>query len=110
MARRFSSSGSDDDSVYRRQCAAPGTTFAFEIVGGEAEAFRLLNRLRIIRLAVSLGGKESLMEHPATMTHSDVPPDQQRTMGITPALLRLSVGLEHPDDLIADLTQALDAM
>ena len=96
--------------VYRRQCLSPGSTFAFEIRGGEAEAFRVLNHLQIIKLAVSLGGTESLMEHPATMTHSDIPPERQLAMDITPSMLRLSVGLEHPDDLIADLSQALDSM
>jgi methionine-gamma-lyase len=97
-------------AIYQRQCLSPGSTFAFEIHGGEAEAFRVLNCLRLIKLAVSLGGTESLMEHPATMTHSDVPPARQMEMGITPGLLRLSVGIEHPDDLIADLAQALDAV
>jgi methionine-gamma-lyase len=57
---------------------------------------------------VSLGGTESLAEHPGTMTHSDVPADDQLKMGITPALIRLSVGIEHPEDLIADLEQALE--
>ena len=96
--------------LYQRQCLSPGSTFAFEIHGGEAEAFRVLDHLQIIRLAVSLGGTETLMEHPATMTHSDIPPARQVTMGITPAMLRISVGLEHPEDLIADLGQALAAM
>lgn len=96
--------------LYQRQCLSPGSTFAFEIHGGEAEAFRVLDHLQIIKLAVSLGGTESLMEHPATMTHSDIPPARQLEMDITPAMLRISVGLEHPDDLIADLAQALDAM
>jgi methionine-gamma-lyase len=96
--------------LYQRQCLSPGSTFAFEIHGGEAEAFRVLNHLQIIKLAVSLGGTESLIEHPATMTHSDIPPDRQLLMDITPAMLRISVGLEHPDDLIADLSQALDTM
>lgn len=104
----------DQDSphyaTYRRQCDAAGSTFSFEICGGEAEAFRLLNRLRLVKLAVSLGGTESLAEHPATMTHSDVPPDAQLEMAITPALIRLSVGIEHPEDVIADLRQALDGV
>ena len=94
-------------AVYRRQCSAPGSTFSFEVHGGEAEAFRLLNRLKLVKLAVSLGGTESLMEHPASMTHSDVPPDQQLGLGITPAMMRLSVGVENPEDIIADLRQAL---
>jgi methionine-gamma-lyase len=99
-----------DAAIYRRQCKAPGSTFSFEVHGGEAEAFRLLNRLQLIRLAVSLGGTESLAEHPGTMTHSDIPPDRQAELGITPAMIRLSVGVEHPEDLIADLTQALEAV
>jgi methionine-gamma-lyase len=99
-----------DSAVYRRQCKAPGSTFAFEVHGGEAEAFRLLDALKLIRLAVSLGGTESLAEHPGTMTHSDIPPDRQAELGITPAMIRLSVGVEHPEDLIADLAQALEAV
>ena len=87
-----------------------GSTFAFEIHGGEHEAHRVLNHLKVIKLAVSLGGTESLMEHPATMTHSDIPPARQVALGITPAMLRLSVGIEHPDDVIADLQQALDTI
>jgi methionine-gamma-lyase len=93
--------------VYRRQCLAPGAMISFEVHGGEAEAFRLLNALELVKLAVSLGGTESLAEHPGTMTHSDVPPDEQANMGITPALIRISVGIEHPEDIIADLAQAL---
>jgi methionine-gamma-lyase len=81
---------------------------AFELAGaGEEEAFRFLDGVRLIKLAVSLGGTESLIEHPATMTHADVPPDAQLEHGITPALVRLAVGVEHPDDLIRDLDQAL---
>jgi methionine-gamma-lyase len=99
-----------DAGIYRRQCKAPGSTFAFEVHGGEAEAFRLLDHLRLIRLAVSLGGTESLAEHPGTMTHSDIPPERQAELGITPAMIRLSVGVEHPEDLIADLAQALQAV
>ena len=75
--------------------------------GGEAEAFSVLNRMKVIKLAVSLGGTETLASHPATMTHSDITREEQMRLGITPALIRLSVGIEHPDDLIADLDQAL---
>ena len=96
--------------LYRRQCKSPGSTFAFEIHGGEKEAFRLLNSLEIIKLAVSLGGTETLIEHPATMTHSDIPSDYQERLGITPAMLRISIGIEHPEDLIADLSRALEAV
>ena len=93
-------------TLYRKQCTAPGSVVSFEVVGGEAEAFRLLNSLKLIKLAVSLGGTESLAEHPATMTHADVSAEEQRAMGITPAMVRLSVGIEHPEDQIADLEQA----
>jgi methionine-gamma-lyase len=97
-------------SVYRKQCLAPGGMIAFDIVGGEAEAFCLLNNLRLFHLAVSLGGTESLAEHPAAMTHSDVDPEERIEMGITDQMVRLSIGVEHPEDLIADLEQALDAV
>jgi len=93
--------------IFRRQCEAPGSTFSFELHGGEAEAFRFLNRLQLVKLAVSLGGTESLAEHPATMTHSDIPRADQERLGITESMVRLSVGVEHPQDLIADLQQAL---
>ena len=98
----------DQRQIYERQCSGPGALISFELAdAGEAEAFRFLDGVKLIKLAVSLGGTESLIEHPATMTHADVPPDEQRAIGITPALVRLSVGIEHPDDLIADLDQAL---
>jgi methionine-gamma-lyase len=96
--------------IYRRQCLAPGSTFSFVVDGGEAQAFRLLNELKLIKLAVSLGGTESLAEHPASMTHSDYAPEELEELGITDGLVRISVGLEHPEDLIADLEQALEAV
>ncbi|MBK8482324.1 MAG: cystathionine gamma-synthase family protein [Proteobacteria bacterium] len=102
--------GDPQTAIYRKQCLGPGSVIAFELAGGEAEAFRLLNALKLIKLAVSLGGTESLAEHPATMTHADVAPEQQRALGIDPALVRLSVGVEHPEDLLADLEQALAAV
>jgi methionine-gamma-lyase len=94
----------------QRQCSAPGSTFSFEVEGGEAEAFKVLNRLTLVKLAVSLGGTESLAQHPCRMTHADVPIEAQKAMGITPAMIRISVGIEHPSDVIADLTQALEAI
>jgi methionine-gamma-lyase len=106
----FLAQGGPEFDLYQRQCHSPGSTFSFEIHGGEAEAFRLLNKLQVAKLAVSLGGTETLMEHPATMTHSDIPPVRQAEMGITPAMVRISVGLEHPTDIIADLAQALEAV
>jgi len=96
--------------IYEGQCVAPGSTFSFEIDGGEEEAFRFLNRLELVKLAVSLGGTESLAEHPGTMTHSDIEPAERERMGITPGLVRLSVGIEAPQDLIADLEQALEVV
>ncbi|MDH3458653.1 MAG: PLP-dependent transferase, partial [Gemmatimonadota bacterium] len=96
--------------VYRKQCLAAGSLIAFEVDGGEKEAFAFLNALQLANLAVSLGGTESLAEHPASMTHADVSPADRAEMGITPALVRLSVGVEHYEDLIADIGQALDAV
>jgi methionine-gamma-lyase len=93
--------------IYKKQCLAAGSTFSFEIKGGEAEAFKVLDSLKVIKLAVSLGGTESLMEHPYSMTHSDVPDVVKERLGITCSLLRISVGIEHPDDLIEDLKAAL---
>ncbi|MCB9137185.1 MAG: cystathionine gamma-synthase family protein [Caldilineaceae bacterium] len=96
-----------DYPVYRKQCLAPGGMISFQIVGGEKEAFRFLNALHLFHLAVSLGGTESLAEHPGAMTHSDVDPEERMEMGITPNMVRLSIGVEHPEDLIVDLKQAL---
>ena len=83
---------------------------SFDVVGGEHEAFTFLNTLKHIKLAVSLGGTESLAEHPATMTHADVPFEEKQQYGITSQMVRLSIGIEHPDDLISDIAQALDAV
>ncbi|MDP3735924.1 MAG: cystathionine gamma-synthase family protein [Hyphomonadaceae bacterium] len=98
-----------DRALYERQCLTAGSTFAFEVQGGEKEAFAVLDALKIIKLAVSLGGTETLASHPAAMTHSDVPPESRKRLGITDSLIRLSIGIENPDDLIADLDQALKA-
>jgi methionine-gamma-lyase len=94
--------------VFQRQCSGAGSMIAFEVRGGEPEAFRFLNALQLIKLAVSLGGTESLAEHPGAMTHSDIPVEDQLKIGITPAMCRISVGLEDPNDLIADVEQALE--
>jgi methionine-gamma-lyase len=104
----FLPEGHPDRPVFERQCKSPGSTFSFEVRGGEAEAFAVLNRLKVIKLAVSLGGTETLASHPAAMTHSDIPEVERLRLGITPMLIRISVGIEDPDDLIADLNQALD--
>lgn len=95
--------------IYRRQCLSPGAMIAFDIRGGQREAFRFLNSLKLIKLAVSLGGTESLAEHPGTMTHADIGVEDQRGMGITDGMVRLSIGVENPEDLVADVEQALEA-
>jgi methionine-gamma-lyase len=93
--------------VFDRQCLAAGSTFAFEVAGGEAAAFKVLDNLQVMKLAVSLGGTETLISHPASMTHSGVPIATRELLGVSESLIRISVGIENADDLIADLTQAL---
>ena len=100
--------GGREAEIYSRQCAGPGSTLSVYVKGGEAEAFRFLDRLVLIKLAVSLGGTESLASHPAAMTHIAVPDDRKMRFGLFPNLVRISVGIENPDDLIADLRQALE--
>ena len=95
-------------TVFDRQCRGTGSTFSFHLRGGEAEAFRLLDALRLLRLAVSLGGSETLICNPATTTHYQTPRERREAGGIFPGTMRVSVGLEAPADLIADLAQALD--
>jgi methionine-gamma-lyase len=104
--------GHDDPRavVFRRQCSSPGSTFGFTIRGAEAQAFRLLDALQVIKLAVSLGGTETLMSHPASTTHSGVPKATRDRLGVTDSVIRISVGIESAADLIADLTQALAAV
>ncbi len=103
----FLEEGSAAQAVFARQCTGASSTFSFDIKGGEKEAFAFLNALQIFKLAVSLGGTESLASHPAAMTHSGVPAEVRDRIGVLDTTIRLSVGIEHPDDLIADLTQAL---
>ncbi|MBM3494557.1 MAG: PLP-dependent transferase [Armatimonadetes bacterium] len=91
----------------RRQMRGAGGTFSFRMKGGGDAAIRLLNRVRLFTLAESLGGVESLIEHPWSMTHISIEEDARRTMGITEDLIRISVGIEHRDDLIEDLAQAM---
>lgn len=106
----FLPSDSRQRAVYDRQCNAAGSTFSFHLHGGQAEAFRMLDQLRLLKLAVSLGGSETLICHSASTTHYAVAPEQRLAGGITDGTLRLSVGLEHVDDLVADLSQALEAV
>src|SRR5262249_30734099 len=93
--------------IYDQQCSAPGSTFSFDIKGGLADAFGCLNRMQLFKLAVSLGGTESLACHPATTTHSGVAEEARASIGVNDTTIRLSIGIEHPDDLVADLSQAL---
>ncbi|WP_299247622.1 cystathionine gamma-synthase family protein [uncultured Aquimarina sp.] len=100
--------GTEAHGIYSKQCSAPGAMVSFDIVGGEKEAFMFLNNLKLMKLAVSLGGTESLSEHPKTMTHAGVDGTQQLQMNITDQLVRLSIGVESAKDLIWDLEQALE--
>ena len=113
VARVFYPGYQDDPrqkEICERQHSGGGALLSFEIADGTEEAaFRFLDALTHFKLAVSLGANESLAQHPASMTHADVPTERQREMGITSGLIRLSVGIEHPDDLIADLEQAFEA-
>lgn len=93
--------------IFKRQYTSAGAMLSFEVKGGEAGAFRVLNKLKLVKLAVSLGSTESLAQHPDTMTHAGVAIEHKRALGVTPGMIRLSVGVEHYDDLIWDLTQAL---
>lgn len=94
--------------IARRQMKGFGGMVSFELKGGMESACSFLNRVIIFSVAESLGGPASLAEHPATMSHASMPKDYQEQIGITDCLVRLSIGLENIDDLIADLTQALD--
>jgi cystathionine gamma-synthase/methionine-gamma-lyase len=96
------------EAVMARQARGAGSTFSFRIKGGEAEAFRLLDTLKVIKLAVSLGGSETLICHPASTTHYPIPRDRLTESGVDESTLRLSVGIEHVDDLVADLSRGLD--
>lgn len=94
--------------IFQEQCTSAGAMISIHLHGGEEEAFQFLNGLRLVKMAVSLGSTESLMQHPATMTHAGVPEEERIALNITPNLVRLSVGVEHPDDIIWDLEQALE--
>ncbi|HEV7660050.1 MAG TPA: cystathionine gamma-synthase family protein [Allosphingosinicella sp.] len=96
--------------IYRRHCTGAGSTFSLYLKGGEKEAFAFLDSLKIAHLAVSLGGTETLASAPAAMTHLSVPPERKQALGITDNLVRVSIGVEDADDLIADFDQALGAV
>lgn len=100
--------GSEQKRIYDEQCKDAGAMLSFDIKGGEAEAFRFLNHLKLVKLAVSLGSTESLAQHPATMTHAGVDPELKQILGITDKMVRLSVGVEAHEDLIHDLEKAFE--
>lgn len=106
----FLPENSRERAVATSQSTGAGSTFSFDVKGGEAEAFRVLELLQIVKLAVSLGGTKSLACHPASTTHSGVPKPTRDRLGVTDATIRISIGIEHPDDLLADLEQALAAL
>ena len=97
-----------DHALFQKQCSSGGAMMAFDIVGGEAEAFRFLNALQLARLAVSLGSTETLASHPFTMSSSNLSLADRAAVGITPAMVRVSTGIENTDDLLRDFSQALD--
>jgi methionine-gamma-lyase len=96
--------------IYERHCSGAGSTFSLYLKGGEAESFAFLDALKIAKLAVSLGGTETLASHPAAMTHLSVPAERKKALGIDDNMVRISIGCEDADDLIADFTQALRAI
>ncbi|HEU0133338.1 MAG TPA: cystathionine gamma-synthase family protein [Allosphingosinicella sp.] len=96
--------------IYRRHCTGAGSTFSLYLKGGERESFAFLDALKIAHLAVRLGGTETLASAPAAMTHLSVPDERKQALGITDNLVRISIGVEDPDDLIADFDQALGAV
>ncbi|CAN2221970.1 MetC Cystathionine beta-lyases/cystathionine gamma-synthases [Candidatus Nanopelagicaceae bacterium] len=98
-----------DREVIKKQMKAGGTTIGIEFAGTQKDAFRFMDSLRVIDISNNLGDSKSLITHPASTTHRRLSPEVQAEMGITPSVLRLSVGLEHIDDLIKDLTQALNS-
>ncbi len=96
--------------IYRRHCTGAGSTFSLYLKGGERESFAFLDALKIAHLAVSLGGTETLASAPAAMTHLSVPEERKQALGITDNLVRISIGVEDADDLVADFDQALGAV
>jgi methionine-gamma-lyase len=106
----FVSPDSREADVLARQCQAWGSTFSFVVRGGREAAFKVLDALEVFKLAVSLGGTESLACHPASTTHSGVSANERAVLGIDEGLIRVSVGIESPKDLIADLSLGLDVI
>ena len=95
-------------ALAQQQMEGGGTMVAFEWTGGKAGAFRFANALTIIAISNNLGDTKSLITHPATTTHQRLKPEQRAALGISPGLLKLSISLEDVEDLLEDLSQALD--
>jgi methionine-gamma-lyase len=106
----FLEEGSRQADIFRRHCSGAGSTFSLYLKGGEKEAFAFLDALQIANLAVSLGGTETLASAPAAMTHLSVPDERKKQLDITPNLVRISIGVEDADDLVADFANALQAV
>jgi methionine-gamma-lyase len=106
----FLEDGSRQADIYTRHCTGAGSTFSLYLKGGEKEAFAFLDSLKIAHLAVSLGGTETLASAPAAMTHLSVPDERKKALGITDNLVRISIGVEDADDLIADFESALKSI
>ncbi|MEO9872407.1 cystathionine gamma-synthase family protein [Ekhidna sp.] len=99
--------GTKQHEIFKRQFSSAGAMLSFILEGGEKESFQFLNNLKLIKLAVSLGSTESLAQHPASMTHAGVDPEEKLKYGITNNLVRISVGVENPKDLVWDIEEAL---
>lgn len=106
----FLDPGSRQADIFDRHCDGAGSTFSLYLKGGESQAFAFLDALKIAKLAVSLGGTETLASHPAGMTHLSVSDERKKALDIGDNLVRISIGIEDPDDLIADFNQALKAI
>ena len=106
----FLEPGTAEAKLFAKQCKSAGSTFSFTVKGGREQAFKILNRFQLIKLAVSLGGTESLVCHPASTTHSGIPAKERAELGITEGYIRLSIGIEEPEDLLADIEQALNVV
>ena len=106
----FLEPGSRQADIFNRHCTGAGSTFSLYLKGGEREAFAFLDNLTIAHLAVSLGGTETLASAPAAMTHLSVSDERKQALGITDNLVRISIGVENADDLIADFENALRAV
>jgi methionine-gamma-lyase len=106
----FLERGSRQADIFNRHCSGAGSTFSLYLKGGEKEAFAFLDNLTIANLAVSLGGTETLASAPAAMTHLSVPEERKTQLDITDNLVRISIGVEDADDLIADFANALNAV